>query len=327
MGSQALLEIDNLCITIDGIDIISDVSFAIEAGKTLALVGESGCGKSITALSLMRLLPEAAKLTRGSLRLNGKDIAKLPEKEMQSIRGNDISMIFQEPASALDPLMTVGDQIIESVQAHQAVSRPKALQQTLAMLAQVGISEAGTRLKQYPFELSGGMCQRIMIAAALACRPAVLIADEPTTALDVTIQAQILDLIRTMRAEIGTAVMLITHDMGIVADMADQVAVMYAGRVVEKGDVYEIFREPRHPYTRLLLKSIPRIDGRHKEKLHVIEGVVPDPRNWPPGCRFQTRCPLADDICRCETPRLEAIREGDYFVACWKHLEQMGSNG
>jgi len=327
LGSRALLEIDNLCVTIDGIDIVSDVSFAIEAGKTLALVGESGCGKTITALSLMRLLPEAAKLSQGSLRLNGKDFSKIPENEMQRIRGNDISMIFQEPGSALDPLMTVGDQIMESIQAHRNISRPLALKQALAMLGLVGISEAGTRLKQYPFELSGGMCQRIMIAAALACRPSVLIADEPTTALDVTIQAQILDLIRTMRAEIGTAVILITHDMGIVADMADQVAVMYAGRVVEQGDVYEIFRDPRHPYTRLLLESIPRIDGQQKAKLHIIEGVVPDARNWPPGCRFQTRCPLADDTCRCETPRLEPIREGDYFVACWKHLEQMGSNG
>jgi oligopeptide/dipeptide ABC transporter ATP-binding protein len=166
-----------------------------------------------------------------------------------------------------------------------------------------------------------------MIAAALACRPAVLIADEPTTALDVTIQAQILDLIRKMREEIGTAVILITHDMGVVADMADQVAVMYAGRVVEQGNVYEIFRDPRHPYTRLLLKSIPRIDGRQKESLHIIEGVVPDARNWPPGCRFHTRCPLADDTCRCQTPQLEPVRSDDYFVACWKHLDQMGSNG
>jgi peptide/nickel transport system ATP-binding protein len=327
LGSWPVLEIDNLCVTIEGIDILSNVSFSIEAGKTLALVGESGCGKSITALSLMRLLPETAKLTQGSLRLNGKDFSKIPENEMQGIRGNDISMIFQEPGSALDPLMTVGEQIIESIQAHQDIPRPKALQQALKMLELVGISEAGTRLKQYPFELSGGMCQRIMIAAALACRPSVLIADEPTTALDVTIQAQILDLIRTMRGEIGTAVILITHDMGVVADMADQVAVMYAGRIVEQGDVYEIFRDPRHPYTRLLLKSIPRIDSRQKERLYIIEGVVPDARNWPPGCRFQTRCPLADDVCRAETPRLEAIREGDYFVACWKHLEQMGSNG
>ncbi len=327
MGSRALLEIDNLCITIDGLDMVSDVSFALDAGKTLALVGESGCGKTITALSLMRLLPEAAKLTRGSLRLNGKEFSKIPEHEMQNIRGNDISMIFQEPGSALDPLMTVGDQIIESIQAHQDISRPQARRQALEMLERIGISEAGTRLKQYPFELSGGMCQRVMIAAALACQPSVLIADEPTTALDVTIQAQILDLIRTMRAEIGTAVILITHDMGIVADMADQVAVMYAGRVVEQGDVYEIFREPRHPYTRLLLKSIPRIDGKPKAKLHIIEGVVPDPRHWPPGCRFQTRCPLAEDVCRCGMPQLEAVREGEYFVACWKHLEQMGSNG
>ncbi len=327
MGAEPVLAVDHLCVSIDGIDIVADVAFSLDAGKTLALVGESGCGKSITALALMRLLPETAELTRGSLRLNGNEFSKISERDMQAIRGNDISMIFQESGSALDPLMTVGEQVVESIQAHQDIPRRKAMDQASEMLELVGISEAPTRLKQYPFELSGGMCQRIMIAAALSCRPAVLIADEPTTALDVTIQAQILDLIRKMRAEIGTAVILITHDMGVVADMADQVAVMYAGRVVEQGDVYEIFREPRHPYTRLLLKSIPRIDGRQKESLHIIEGVVPDARNWPPGCRFHTRCPLADDTCRCNTPQLESIRNDDYFVACWKHLDQMGSNG
>jgi oligopeptide/dipeptide ABC transporter ATP-binding protein len=324
---KPVLAVNHLSVTIDGIDIVDDVSFALDAGKTLALVGESGCGKSITALALMRLLPEIAEVTGGSLRLDGKEISRISEKEMQSIRGNDISMIFQESGSALDPLMTVGDQVVESIQAHRNIPRPEAVDRTLELFGLVGISEARTRLKQYPFELSGGMCQRIMIAAALACRPAVLIADEPTTALDVTIQAQILDLIRKMREEIGTAVILITHDMGVVADMADQVAVMYAGRVVEQGDVFEIFREPRHPYTRLLLKSIPRIDGRQKESLHIIEGVVPDARNWPPGCRFHTRCPLADDTCRCRTPKLEPVRSDDYFVACWKHLNQMGSNG
>jgi len=324
---ESVLAVNHLSVTIDGIDIVDDVSFTLAAGKTLALVGESGCGKSITALALMRLLPEIAELTGGSMRLFGKEFSRIPEKEMQTIRGNDISMIFQESGSALDPLMTVGDQVVESIQAHQDTPRQKAVDQASKMLELVGISDTRTRLKQYPFELSGGMCQRIMIAAALACRPAVLIADEPTTALDVTIQAQILDLIRKMREEIGTAVILITHDMGVVADMADQVAVMYAGRVVEQGDVYEIFREPRHPYTRLLLKSIPRIDGRQKESLHIIEGVVPDARNWPAGCRFHTRCPLADDSCRCQTPRLEPIRDDDYFVACWKHLDQMGSNG
>ena len=259
---EPVLAVDHLSVTIDGIDIVDDVSFSLDAGNTLALVGESGCGKSITALALMRLLPEIAELTGGYLKLNGKEFSRISEKEMQAIRGNDISMIFQESGSALDPLMTVGDQVVESIQAHQDIPRQKALEQAAEMLELVGISETSTRLRQYPFELSGGMCQRIMIAAALACRPAVLIADEPTTALDVTIQAQILDLIRNMRAEIGTAVIMITHDMGIVADMADQVAVMYAGRVVEKGDVYEIFRRPRHPYTRLLLKSIPRLDAR-----------------------------------------------------------------
>ncbi len=327
MNFEPVLAVDHLSVTIDGIDIVEDIGFALNAGETLALVGESGCGKSITALALMRLLPESAKFSRGSMRLNAKEFSKISEKEMQSIRGNDISMIFQESGSALDPLMTVGDQVVESLQAHRDISRRQALEQAALLFESVGISDAGTRLKQYPFELSGGMCQRIMIAAALACRPTVLIADEPTTALDVTIQAQILDLIRKMREEIGTAVILITHDMGVVADMADRVLVMYAGRVVEQGNVYAVFEEPRHPYTRLLLKSIPRLDGRRKTDLHIIQGVVPDARNWPAGCRFHTRCPLADDTCRCNIPRLKSFQNDDYFVACWKHLEQMGSNG
>ena len=327
MATDPILAVKHLSVAIDGIDIVSDVSFSLEAGKTLALVGESGCGKSITALSLMRLLPEIARITRGSLHLNGKDFSRLDEKKMQAIRGNDISMIFQEPGSALDPLMTVGDQIVEAIQAHRTIPRQRAMEQALAMLESVGISEPGTRLTQYPFELSGGMCQRIMIAAALSCQPSVLIADEPTTALDVTIQAQILDLMRKMCEEIGTAVILITHDMGVVADMADQVAVMYAGRIVEQGDVYKIFKTPKHPYTRMLLKSIPRLDGKLKESLHIIEGVVPDARNWPTGCRFHTRCPLADDICRCKIPQLTPAGTQDYFVACWNHLYQMGSNG
>ena len=327
MDCEPVLAVNQLSVAIDGINIIEDVEFFLNAGETLALVGESGCGKSITALALMRLLPEAAEVAQGSMRLNGKEFSKISEKEMRSIRGNDISMIFQESGSALDPLMTVGDQVVESIRAHRDISRRQALAQAAQLFESVGISEAGTRLKQYPFELSGGMCQRVMIAAALACRPTVLIADEPTTALDVTIQAQILDLIRKLREEIGTAVILITHDMGVVADMADQVLAMYAGRVVEQGDVYAIFSEPRHPYTRLLLQSIPRLDGRRKADLHIIQGLVPDARNWPAGCRFHTRCPLADDTCRCSIPRLTSYRSDNYFVACWKHLEQMGSNG
>ncbi|MCP4692192.1 MAG: ABC transporter ATP-binding protein [Desulfobacterales bacterium] len=305
-------------------EIITDVDLSLGKGQTMALVGESGCGKSMTAMTLMRLLPDNAKITRGSIKLNGGDLTRLPEKKMRAVRGNDIAMIFQEPGAALDPLMTVGDQIMEAIRAHRDASYKEALERATRMLEMVGVPEPGVRMKQYPFELSGGMCQRIMIASALSRRPSVLITDEPTTALDVTIQAQILDLIRKMSQETGTAVIFITHDMGIVADMADQVTVMYAGRVVERGDVFQIFSQPRHPYTRLLLKSIPRIDGERKKKLHVIEGVVPDARRWPAGCRFHTRCPLADERCEKEAPALEKAGSDDCMVACWKPLSEAG---
>lgn len=326
MMHEPLLTVDDLAVTIDGTDIIANMSFSLDKGQTLALVGESGCGKSITALSLMGLLPSVATITKGSMKLDGRELVVLSEKEMRQVRGNDIAMIFQEPSSALDPLMTVGAQIVEAIQAHRDLSTESALERAVSLLDMVGIPEPVARLKQYPFELSGGMCQRIMIASALSSHPAVLIADEPTTALDVTIQAQILDLMRTMRDETGTAIVLITHDMGIVADMADQVAVMYAGRVVEQGDVFEIFRTPRHPYTHLLLKSIPSLTEEQGNRLHTIRGVVPDAKNWPSGCRFHTRCPYSDSRCETKAPFLARRGEKMHWVACWNQLSEI-SNG
>ena len=319
MDSAFILEVENLAIKIDDVELINDVSFKLESGKTMALVGESGCGKSLTALSILQLLPEAAHISEGSICLNKRELSKLSEREMRSVRGNEISMIFQEPASTLDPLMTVGKQITEAIRAHAQVTFQDATTAACNMMDKVGIPDPATRFKQYPFELSGGMCQRIMIAIALICEPLVLIADEPTTALDVTIQAQTLELMHSLQKETGTAILLITHDMGVVADMADMVMVMYAGQVVEYGDVFEIFRQPRHPYTRLLLNSIPHIEKSRKKKLKVIEGIVPDLHHWPSGCRFNPRCPLADERCTKIEPHLETLNQTDHFVSCWNH--------
>jgi peptide/nickel transport system ATP-binding protein len=318
MTGLAAIEVSGLSLHIDGIDILSGVSFAVEPGRTLAIVGESGCGKSMTALAVMGLLPEGAMITAGSIRLDGSDLTELPERDMQDIRGNRISMIFQEPAAALDPLMPVGAQIVEALTAHGKSDRRAAMGEALALLERVGIPEAGKRLTQYPFELSGGMCQRIMIATALACRPAVLIADEPTTALDVTIQAQILRLIGALGEELQTAIVLITHDLGVVAEMADDVAVMYGGCVVEQGDVRDIFARPAHPYTQALLRSIPRLDGVPKAELDVIDGMVPDARHWPSGCRFHPRCPRSIALCASERPALQDTTQPGHRVACWR---------
>jgi oligopeptide/dipeptide ABC transporter ATP-binding protein len=236
---------------------------------------------------------------------------------MAGLRGNALSMIFQEPVASLNPLMTVGEQIAEALLTHRRVSRSEAKAATLAMLGEVGISDGPRRLGQYPFELSGGMCQRVMIAIALICRPKLLIADEPTTALDVTIQAQILALIKRLRAETGTAMLLITHDMGVVADMADRIAVMYAGRIVEEGDVFTLFREQHHAYTKLLLDSLPSLEGDRGGRLSTIRGTVPDLRSWPSGCRFNPRCPLASERCRAEAPPLASVGQGRHRAACW----------
>ncbi|MBL8838364.1 MAG: ABC transporter ATP-binding protein [Alphaproteobacteria bacterium] len=320
--SQAVpvLAVRDLAVTIGRRAVVDGVGFDIAAGETMALVGESGCGKSLTALALLRLLPGAAKFAGGSVDFEGADLMRIDEDAMRRVRGNRASIIFQDPLSSLDPLMTVGDQLVEGIRAHREIGRTEARGQALAMLKAVGISEPERRLAQYPFELSGGMCQRIMIAIALAARPAVLIADEPTTALDVTIQAQILDLMKGLLRELGTSILLITHDMGVVAEMADRVAVMYAGRIVERGPAEAIFASPRHPYTALLLKSVPRLDDVPKSAMAVIEGSVPAQDDWPPGCRFAPRCPLAEARCHAEQPPEEAVGAGR-GVACWRHAD------
>jgi peptide/nickel transport system ATP-binding protein len=312
--SAPLLDVRDLLVTIGDAPVVDHMNFSIRAGETVALVGESGCGKSLTARSIMGLLPPVARRRGGAIMLDGRDIAPLNEGEMSAIRGNVMSMIFQEPMASLNPLMTVGQQVIEALVAHRKERDPTRA--ALAMLDEVGISDAARRMRQYPFELSGGMCQRIMIAMALICRPRLLIADEPTTALDVTIQAQILTLIKKLRQDTGTGLLLITHDMGVVADMADRICVMYAGRVVEEGDVFSLFRRQRHPYTRLLLKSLPSAGAERQAALATIEGAVPDLRSWPAGCRFNPRCPLADNICRADVPPLAPVADAQ-SAACW----------
>jgi peptide/nickel transport system ATP-binding protein len=315
MTSSPVLEIADLAIQIHGNAIVDRVSMAIGSRQIVALVGESGSGKSLTALSIAKLQPDVARIAGGCARLNGVNLTALSDAGLAAVRGNDVAVIFQEPIASLNPLMHVGAQIEETLRLHRRVSPEAARREAIAMMAKVGIPDAPRRARQYPFELSGGMCQRIMIAAALICRPALLIADEPTTALDVTIQAQILELMRTLRDDAGTAIMLITHDMGVVADVADQVYVMYGGRIAESGPVQAIFAEPRHPYTRLLLATIPRLEGVRKTRLKAIEGSVPSAGHWPNGCRFRSRCPLADRACE-ETPPLKSVGD-NHFSACW----------
>jgi oligopeptide/dipeptide ABC transporter ATP-binding protein len=318
-----VLEVEGLSVAIGARRVVDATGFALAPGEVLALVGESGCGKSMTALALLGLLPAAARLEGGRIGFEGRDLARLPERELRALRGNRISVIFQDPSGSLDPLMTVGAQLAEGLRAHRRMGREEAHERSLAMLRAVGISEPERRLAQYPFELSGGMCQRVMIAIALAAEPAVLLADEPTTALDVTIQAQILDLMKALRRERGTSILLITHDMGVVADMADRVAVMYAGRIVESGPADAIFADPRHPYTRLLLRSVPRLDDAPKAAMTVIPGSVPAQGDWPPGCRFAPRCPLAEPACVARDPRVEELG-GGRRVACHRHGEDPG---
>ncbi|PZN06662.1 MAG: dipeptide ABC transporter ATP-binding protein DppD, partial [Bacillota bacterium] len=295
-------------------------------GETLAVVGESGCGKSVTALSIMRLIPSPpGRIEAGEILFEGRDLLRLPEEEMRHIRGNEISMIFQEPMTSLNPVFTVGDQIAEVFMLHRGMGRREALEQAVEMLRHVGIPAPERRVREYPHQMSGGMRQRVMIAMALACHPKLLIADEPTTALDVTIQAQILDLMRRLKEELGMAILLITHDLGVVAEMAERVVVMYAGRVVEEGDVYSVFRNPVHPYTEGLLRSIPRLD-EDRERLPAIEGTVPSPGQMPRGCPFHPRCPYATDTCREVEPRLEQLGEGRY-AACHLAAERLAGEG
>ena len=311
------LSVRDLTLAIGGASVVDGLAFDVAPGEVMALVGESGCGKSLTALAAMRLLPPAVKRVRGHVALAGVDLYGLSEREVRRLRGRTISMIFQEPLAALDPLSPVGAQIAEGTGLRGAAAR----QAVLAMMEEVGISDPVRRIAQYPFELSGGMAQRVMIASALVSRPDVLIADEPTTALDVTIQAQILELLRRLAAGRGTAILLITHDMGVVADIADRVAVMYAGRIAETGHTGQVFARPRHPYTALLLAALPRLTDTPKSELAVIAGQVPLPGRFPQGCRFADRCPLAGDRCRVEQPPLRDVGESQ-LSACW-HAEQV----
>jgi peptide/nickel transport system ATP-binding protein len=297
------------------IEVVEGLSFALEAGKTLAIVGESGCGKSVTSLALMRLLPPNARVA-GRVSFDGADLLSLAEAEMQDLRGGAMAMIFQEPMTSLNPAFTVGDQIAEAIRLHRSVGEKEAAEEAVAMLARVRIPDAAARARDYPHRLSGGMRQRVMIAMAMACRPKLLIADEPTTALDVTIQAQILDLMREMAAESGTAIILITHDLGVVAEMADEVLVMYAGRAAETAPARTLFAEPQHPYTVGLMGAIPRLD-EDRGRLATIEGSVPSPAAWPPGCRFAPRCPFAVARCGTEAPPLASLGE-DHRAACWQ---------
>ena len=321
--ANTVLTVRDLVIRIAGVNVVDGVSLAAAEGKILAIVGESGCGKSLTALSILSLLPAAAQIVGGQIQLQGADLTAMDDVALREVRGNRASIIFQEPVASLNPLMRVGAQVEEALRIHRGLPGPQAREQAIAMLAMVGIPDPAQRAAQFPFELSGGMCQRIMIAAALVCRPRLLIADEPTTALDVTIQAQILDLMKRLRDEVGTTIVLITHDMGVVADMADDVAVMYGGRVVESGPVDQIFAAPAHPYTRLLLATVPRLDGQRKTVLRTIEGQVPSADAWPQGCRFRDRCPLVSSKCS-ERPVLTPLAQADHQVACW-HTDRVAA--
>ena len=296
---------------------VDGVSFAVGRGQTLGLVGESGCGKSVSAFSIMRLVPDPpGRIEAGQILLRGRDLLALDEEEMSRVRGDDIAMIFQEPMTSLNPVLTCGFQIAEAVVLHQQVAMQEARGRAVEMLQLVGIPAPEQRIDEYPHQLSGGMRQRVMIAMALSCNPDVLIADEPTTALDVTIQAQILALLESLQESLQMAIVMITHDLGVIAETADQVAVMYAGQIVEYAETPSLFAHPRHPYTRGLLRSIPRLDAE-QERLDIIPGVVPDSRAFPQGCRFAPRCPLADDHCRAEAPSLAEI-EPAHWASCWK---------
>ncbi|MFM1814081.1 MAG: hypothetical protein RLZ98_776 [Pseudomonadota bacterium] len=315
---EPILSVRDLAISFDteegGISAVSGVSFDLWPGRTLGLVGESGCGKSVSCHAILGLMPENGNVERGEILYAGRDLLRLDERELCQIRGREIAMIFQDPVSALNPLIRIGRQITESLRLHRGMSRRDAETEAVELLARVGIPKPAERLGAYPHELSGGMNQRIMIAMAMACRPKVLIADEPTTALDVTIQAQILDLIRQLQEETGMALVLVTHDLGVVAEMADEVGVMYMGRIVESGPVASIFLNPRHPYTRGLLDSLPSIDG--SKVLTPIAGSVPSPLEIPSGCAFEPRCPSAVDRCSLEVPGLRVSTVGSKF-ACF----------
>ena len=319
MAAAELLTIANLRTEFPGesgpIAVVDGVSLGLARGQTLAVVGESGCGKSMLSLSIMRLAPKPGRIASGSVMFDGVDLAALPEREMRGLRGRRIGMVFQEPMTSLNPSYTVGDQIIEAMQAHEKrAAKADLRRRAVAALDRVRIPAASRRVDDYPHQLSGGMRQRVMIAMALSCNPDLLIADEPTTALDVTVQAQILDLLRELQRESGMAMLLVTHDLGVVAEAADHVAVMYAGRVVERAAVSDLFADPLHPYTLGLLGSIPRLADQ-RERLLAIEGTVPPPSALPAGCRFNPRCVFSSDLCRVRSPDLRTT-EATHAVAC-----------
>ncbi len=315
-----LLEVEGLTIsfaTLRGrLRVVEDVTFSINHGDVVGLVGESGSGKSVTALSLMQLLGDEGAIDGGQIRLEGQDLTALSRRQMLAVRGREISMIFQEPMTSLNPVYSVGFQIAEVLMEHFGTSRRKAMARATELMALVGIPSAASRVNDYPHQLSGGMRQRVMIAMAMACQPKLLIADEPTTALDVTIQAQILTLMGELRTRFATAVLMITHDLGVIAKMADRVIVMYAGQIVEEAPVRELFAKPQHPYTRLLLRSIPRVQQK-RDRLDAIAGATPTPGNFPTGCRFHPRCPDATDQCRSTMPALENSKMGRR-ARCWR---------
>lgn len=331
-NSKPLLEVKGLktyFYTEDGVvRAVDGVDFEVYPGEVLGLVGESGCGKSVTSLSIMRLISKPGRVDAGEILLDGEDLLEFPEEEMIKVRGNRISMIFQQPQTALNPVFRVGAQLAEVLDVHQDLGKEAGWKRAVELLRMVGVPDPERRVEAYPHELSGGMAQRVMIAMALACVPELLIADEPTTALDVTIQAQILDLMRSMRKEMGTSVILITHDLGVVAEMAERVAVMYAGEIVEQTDVNTLFDEPMHPYTQGLIGSIPVL-GVIKERLDVIPGSVPNLVNLPPGCRFAPRCQARVNhnlaICTEQKPGLEDIRAG-HKVRCWLYQSAENHN-
>lgn len=323
--TQPVLEISQLKLhfftdkgvvkAVDGVDL------TVREGEIVGLVGESGCGKSVTSLAIMGLVPQPpGKVVGGAIRFQGNDLTKWNAKQLRKIRGNEMAMIFQEPMTSLNPLFTIGNQLIEAIRIHRKCSKQEARNLSVEMLRKVGINRAGI-LDEYPHQLSGGMRQRVMIAMAMILNPRLLIADEPTTALDVTIQAQILDLMKSLNKEFGTAILMITHDLGVVAEMCDRVIVMYAGQVVEETDRKRLFRDPKHPYTRGLLKSIPKLDDQ-KERLYSIPGQVPNPLQMPPGCRFAPRCEHAMEICLQKKPQLLPVEEG-HLSRCWLHQEEV----
>jgi oligopeptide transport system ATP-binding protein len=318
---DVLLEVKNLKVqfnTLEGVvHAVNNVSFVVEEGKTLGIVGESGCGKSVTVLSIMRLIAEPpGKIANGEILFEGKDLLKLDKSSMQDLRGQKIAMVFQDPMTSLNPVLTIGNQISEALIVHKNMNNKEAFIRTVELLELVGIPQANARYNDFPHQFSGGMRQRVMIAIALSCNPSVLIADEPTTALDVTIQAQIVELTKDLQKKVGMSVIWITHDLGVVAEIADRVIVMYAGYIVEEADVFDIFENPVHPYTLSLLKSLPRVDSRRYERLAIIPGSPPDCIHMPEGCPFMPRCGYAIAKCKVENPTLDTVRDG-HKAACW----------